>query len=134
MHLKTFENSIFIRKQTLVKLLGRVFVRGSRILTVDKLTSTKLYSYLTSAIKVKPSSNRHFEILFKDNDIDWKAINMLPPKTAYITSLQSFQYKILTFFFCIEKCLFLNLKRPSSVRFGIGMMKHLFTCFSIAIL
>ena len=79
-------------------------MKGPRILTVDKLTSRELYSYLISTIKVKPSNTyfencMYFENLFKDNNIDWKAIYILPQKTIYNTYLLSFQYKILNILF-----------------------------------
>ena len=79
-------------------------MKGPRILTVDKLTSRELYSYLISIIKVKLSNTyfencMYFENLFKDNNIDWKAIYMLPQKTMYNTYLLSFQYKILNILF-----------------------------------
>ena len=70
-------------------------IRGSKILTVTKITHRELQSDLVSTTKAKPSSNTYFEHLFKNNSIDWKAIYMLPQKTAYNTYLRSFQYKIL---------------------------------------
>ena len=46
-------------------------IKGSRILTLDKLSSTEIYSILISKFQSKPSSNFYFENLFNDNDIDW---------------------------------------------------------------
>ena len=65
--------------------------------------------------------------LFKDNDIDWKAIYILPRKTGYKIYLQSFHDKNLNniLFFLIRNCLILDLKRPPVVRFTTSL--HL--CF-----
>ena len=54
-------------------------IKGSRILTLNKLSSTEIYSILISKFQNKPSSNFYFENLFNDNDIDWA--------TIYITTL-----------------------------------------------
>ena len=45
-------------------------IKGSRILTLDKLSSTELYTILISKVQNKPSSNSYFKNLFDDNDID----------------------------------------------------------------
>ena len=60
-------------------------IRFSLILTIDKLTSRELYSYLILTIKITPSSNTYFENLFVGNDIGWKALYKLPRKTAFNT-------------------------------------------------
>ena len=52
-------------------------IKGSRILTLDKLSSTDIYCILTSKFQNKPCSNFYFENLLNDNDIDWAAIYML---------------------------------------------------------
>ena len=39
-------------------------VKGSRIITLDKLTSTKIPSMLVSKVQNKPSSNIYFENMF----------------------------------------------------------------------
>ena len=38
-------------------------VKGSRVITIDKLTSTEIYSILISRAQNKPSSNIHFDNL-----------------------------------------------------------------------
>ena len=52
-------------------------IRGLREISLDKLTSTEIYSILISKIQNKPPSNIYFENLFHDFNIDWKAIYML---------------------------------------------------------
>ena len=68
-----------------------MLIKGSRILTLDKLSSSEI----TSKFQNKPCSNFYFESLFNDNDIDWAAINMLPRLATYNTYMRSFQYKLL---------------------------------------
>ena len=80
-------------------------IKGSRILTLDKLSSTEIYAILISKfLSSKPSSNFYFENLFNDNDIDWATIYMLPRLATYNTYMRSFQYKLL------NNVLFLNKK------------------------
>ena len=46
-------------------------VKDSRVRTVDKLTSTDIYSILISRAQNKPSSNAYFENPYNDYNIDW---------------------------------------------------------------
>ena len=105
-------------------------VKGSRVITLDKLTSTEIYSILISRAQNKPSSNIYFENLYNDYDIDWTAIYMLPRLITYNTYMRSFQYKIL------KNALFLNKKRYTleeshllCVLFVIYTTKHLIIYF-----
>ena len=70
-------------------------VKGSRVITLDKLTSTEIYSRLISRAENQSFSNIHFENLYNDYNIDWAAIYMLPGLITYNTYMQSLQYKIL---------------------------------------
>ena len=79
-------------------------IKGSSVLTLDKLTSIEIYSILISKAQNKPSSNIYFENLYSDFNIDWTAIYMLPRPVTYNTYMRSFQYKIL------NSVLFLNKK------------------------
>ena len=79
-------------------------IKGSRVITLDKLTSTEIYSILTLKVKNKPSSNIYFENLFNYHDIDWTAVYMLPRLVTHNTYMRSFQYKIL------NNILYLNKK------------------------
>ena len=70
-------------------------IKGSSVITLDKLTSTVIYTTLISKIRNKPSSNTYFENLFNGCNIDWTAIYMLPRLATCNTYMRSFQYKIL---------------------------------------
>ena len=74
-------------------------IKSSRVITLNKLTSTEIHSILTLKIQNKPSSNICFENLF-----DWTAIYMLPRLVTQNTYMRSFQYKIL------NKILYFNKK------------------------
>ena len=79
-------------------------MRGSRVVTLDKLTLTKIYFIL---VQNKPSSNIYFEILFNNNDIGWAAICMLP-RLVYTKYLHAiFSTQILNVFF-IKNFIFLE--------------------------
>ena len=45
-------------------------VKGSRVITLDQLTSTEIYSILISRAQNKPSSNIYFKNLYNDYNID----------------------------------------------------------------
>ena len=79
-------------------------IKGSRVITLDKLTPTEIYSILISKVQNKPFFNIYFENLFNGYNIDWTAIYMLPCLLTYNTYMRSFQYKIL------NNVLFLNKK------------------------
>ena len=70
-------------------------VKGSRVITLDELTSTEINSILISRAQSKPVSNIYFENLYSDYIIDWTTIYMLPRLITNNTYLRSFQYKIL---------------------------------------
>ena len=79
-------------------------IKGSRILTLDKLSSTEMYAILISKVQNKPCSHFCFKNLFNDNDTDCPTIYMLPRLATYNTYMRSFQYKLLS------NVLFLNKK------------------------
>ena len=88
-------------------------IKGSRVITLDKLTSTEIYSILISKVQSKPSSNIYFENLLNDYNIDWTAIYMLPRLVKYNTYMRSFQYKILINVLFINKKLHIFGIKPS---------------------
>ena len=45
-------------------------IKGSRVITLNILTSTEIYSIFVSKVQNKPSSNIYFENLFNDYNID----------------------------------------------------------------
>ena len=88
-------------------------IKGSRVITLDKLTSTEIYSILTVKVQNKPSSNIYFENLFNYHDIDWTAIYMLPRLVTHNTYMRSFQYKILNNILYLNKKLHIFGIKPS---------------------
>ena len=82
-------------------------IKGSRVITLDKLTPTEIYSILISKVKNKSSFNILFKNLFNYYNIDWTGIYMLPRLVTYNTYMQCFQYKIL------NNVLFLNKNLPT---------------------
>ena len=70
-------------------------VKHSRVVTLDQLTSTEIYSILISRAQNKPSSNIYLESLYNEYNIDCTAIYMLPRLIICNTYMRSFQYKML---------------------------------------
>ena len=96
-------------------------IKGSRVILVDKLTSTKIYSMLILKVQNKPSSNICFENFFNDS-VGWAAMYMLPHLVKHNTCMQSFQYKILNNILSLKNFFFILLS-------VIYTAKHLFTYF-----
>ena len=96
-------------------------IKGSRVILVHKLTSTKIYSMLILKVQNKPSSNICFENFFNDS-VGWAAMYMLPHLVKHNTYMQSFQYKILNNILSLKNFFFLLLS-------VIYTAKHLFTYF-----
>ena len=116
-------------------------IKGSRILTLDKLSSTEIYAILISKVQNKPSSNFYFKNLFDDNDIYWATIYMLPRLATHKTYMRSFPYKLLNNVLFLSKklhtfrirssplCSFCNLldKTPLHIFYEWDRIKCLWT-------
>ena len=74
---------------------GHHLIRGSRIITLEKLRSTERYSILILKVQNKFLSNIYCKNLFNQYIIDWAAIYMLWCLVIYNIYMQSFQCKIL---------------------------------------
>ena len=70
-------------------------IKGSRGITLDKSTSTEIYSMLILRVQNKPSFNIYFKILFNHDHIDEATIYVLPRQVTHDTYMRSFHYKIL---------------------------------------
>ena len=66
-------------------------MKGSRVLALDKLASSEIYSISISQNK----PNFHFKNLFDGSYIDWPTIYVLPRLATYNIYMRSFQYKLL---------------------------------------
>ena len=62
----------------LMLLILSFMTKGSRVITLDKLALTEVYSILTSKAQNTSSSNIYFQNLYNDYNIDWAAIYILP--------------------------------------------------------
>ena len=78
-------------------------IKSSRVITLDKSSSTEMYSILILRVQNKPSSNIYFKTLFNYNDIDWTAIYMWPRLVTHNTYMRPFQYKILNSILYLNK-------------------------------
>ena len=81
------------------------FIRKSRLLTIQKVTSKELYWILVRTRTHKPTSQKYFEKKFSDLCINWGEIYMTPQIVSSNTYTRCFQYKVLS------NALFLNKKK-----------------------
>ena len=75
-------NRIYYKKKI---IHDHQLIKGSKVIALDKLTSTEICSVLISKVLNKPSSNIYFGNLFNDYNIDWAANCMLPRLITYNT-------------------------------------------------
>ena len=68
---------------------GNHLIKGSRILILEKLTSTELYQILISSRTNKVTSVMYFETKFNGINLDWTKIFILPRLTIHICVLFS---------------------------------------------
>ena len=94
---KNYENATYLM------IHDHPLTKDSRIITLGKLTSIKIYSILISKVQNKTSSNVYFENLFNNYNIYWTVTYMLPRLVTYFTYMQSFQQKTLTSVLLLDK-------------------------------
>ena len=70
-------------------------IKSSRVISLDKLTSTEICSILISKVQNKTSSNIYFKNLFNGCNTDCTSIYVLPRLVTYNTYMQSSRYRIL---------------------------------------
>ena len=92
------------------------FIRNSRVLRIQKVTSKELYSILTRTRTHKPTSQKYTEKKFSDLCIDWGEIYMTPQSVSSNTYTRCFQYKVLS------NALFLDKKTFSLSEIKLSIM------------
>ena len=60
----------------------------------------------------KPTPQVHFENLFREQELNWKEIHILPRKVSLDCNVRSFQYKVLNNILYLNKKLFIFGKSP----------------------
>ena len=86
--------------------LDHHLIKNNRLLCLQKLDSKELYSIITLNIGTIPTSQKYFECLFPNSDLDWNVIYILPRLVTQDTQLRAFQYKILNNILYLNKKLF----------------------------
>ena len=76
----------------------------NQILT--KLNGNELYKIQIIIKYEKPTSQSYFEKIFKNSNLDWKAIYLLPCIATVDTTIRVFQYKLLNNVLFLNKMLY----------------------------
>ena len=79
-------------------------IKNFRILTVAKLSAKEIYSILTYSSNNQPTSQKYYEKVFTNDNLDWSEIYSLPRIVTVNSYQRVFQYKIL------HNILYLNQK------------------------
>ena len=82
-------------------------IKNNSMISIEKLTSNELYSFLINLKSVIPTSQKYYNNLFSSSSLDWKDIYLLPRIITPDSYTRCFQYKILNNFLYLNKRLFL---------------------------
>ena len=85
-------------------------LKKNQILALTKLNSNELYKIEIIIKYKKPTSQSYFEKIFKNSNLDWKEIYLLPRIATVDTAIRVFQYQLLNNVLFLNKMLY---------RFGI---------------
>ena len=96
-------------------LLNHHLIKKSNLISHDKLHSWELYNILVYTSPHKPTSLVYFENLFREQELNWKKIYILPQKVSLDCNVRSFQYKVLNNVLYLNKKLFIFGKTCSSL-------------------
>ena len=114
-------NAIPLNWKTIIKhncssanlsLLNHYLIKKNNLISLDKLHSREVYNILVyTSPPHKPTSQVYFENLFREQDLNWKEIYILPRKVSLDCNVRSFQYKVLNNVLYLNKKLFILEKR-----------------------
>ena len=76
-------------------LFNHHLVKNNNLISLDKFHCRELCNILVQISPHKPTSQIYFESLFREQDLNWKEIYLLPRKISLDCSVRSFQYKVL---------------------------------------
>ena len=108
-------NSIVLNWRTIIKsncnstnvlLFNHHVLKKRNLINLDKLYCWELYNILVSISPNKPTSQIYFENLFREQDLNWKEIYVLPWKVSLNCYVKSFYYKVLKDVVYMNKTLF----------------------------
>ena len=96
-------------------LLNHDLIKKNNLISLDKLHCQELYNILVYNAPHKPTSQVYFENPFRDQELNWKEIYILPRKVSLDCNVRSFQYKVSNNALYLNKKLFIFEKSPSSL-------------------
>ena len=97
MHDGRLEN-LFIQDHHLIK--------KNQMICLTKLNSNELYKIQIIIKYKKPTSQSYFEKIFKNSNLDWKTIYLLPRIATVDTTIRVFQYKLFNNVLFLNKVLY----------------------------
>ena len=80
-----------------------------------RINGKKIYHILIAEIIALPSSQQYYKILFRDADLDWKNMYILPRIVSLEIKVSNFQYKLINNILYLRKMLFKFGKIGSSL-------------------
>ena len=110
---KEWKEAISMHDRSLENLLSQdhYLIKKNEILCLTKLNSNELQKIQILIKQKKPTSQSYFQKIFKNSNLDWKTIYLLPRITTVDTTIRVFQYKLLNNVLFLNKMLY---------RFGIS--------------
>ena len=86
--------------------LNHHLIKSNQMHSFEKLTMKELYLISLQHEIATPTSQKYFEIMFRDLTLQWKHIHTLHCITTIDSRLQCFQYKILHNTMYLNLCTF----------------------------
>ena len=117
-------NAIPLNLKTIIKhncssanllLLNHHLIKKNNLISLNKLHCRELYDVLVYTSPDQPTSLVYFENLFREQELNWKEIYILPRKVSLDCNVRSFQYKVLNNVLYLNKKMFIFGKSPSSL-------------------
>lgn len=96
-------------------LLNHHLIKNNQLYLVEKLNSRELYLFSIYFKNTKPSSQVYFENYFRNDQLMWNDIYVLPRTVTIDSRLRCFQYKILHNVLHLNEKLFLFKKTDSKL-------------------
>ena len=94
--------------------LNHHLIKSNQIHSVENLTAKQLYLISLQHETATPTSQKHFESMFRDLTLQWKHIYTLSRITTTDSKLRCFQYKSLRNTLCLNQRLFLFCNHNTS--------------------
>ena len=120
-------------------LLNHHLIKKNNLISLDEPHCRELYNILVYTNPHKPTSQVYFDSLFREEELNWREICILPRKVSLDCNVRLFQYKGLNMFFMqtksflfLENCLLPYANKSMKQYFTFSKRSCYFLLYGIA--